>query len=68
MVPVVATVTKGGRIRLPEMVKDWLKIEDGEQVVFYVGKDQSFAVVVPAQEAINEPPVTFNPPPKGPGH
>ncbi len=54
---VITTVTEGGRLRLPNVVRHELKIERGAQLVIYLHPARSFFVAVPAEQAIKDPPV-----------
>ncbi len=54
---VVTTVTEGGRLRLPNVVRQQLRIKPGAQLVIYLRPSGSFFVAVTAETAIRGPPI-----------
>lgn len=48
---VAATVSDGRRLRLPKAVFEALKIEDGQQVMFYIDREKGVVVLVHAKKA-----------------
>lgn len=53
--PVAATVSRGGRMRIPQPVLKALGLSDGDQLVFFVRPGHAAALVTPAAEAFREP-------------
>jgi bifunctional DNA-binding transcriptional regulator/antitoxin component of YhaV-PrlF toxin-antitoxin module len=45
IVGVAATVSSGGRIRIPQRVLNELGIKDGEQVVFFIHPEKPMAIM-----------------------
>ncbi|MGI0066853.1 MAG: AbrB/MazE/SpoVT family DNA-binding domain-containing protein [Thermoplasmata archaeon] len=52
---VVATVSKGGRLRIPQEVIDRLDLKDGKQIVFFLTANRTAALVATGDSAISAP-------------
>jgi AbrB family looped-hinge helix DNA binding protein len=53
--PVTATITEGGRIRIPAEVLRHLRLRAGQQVVFFLKEGKDAAVVAPLATALSVP-------------
>jgi len=52
---VTATVSEGGRIRIPSEVLKHLHLRPGQQVVFFLKEGRDAAVVTPLSSAVSVP-------------
>lgn len=53
---VTATVSEGGRVRIPTEVLRHLHLQPGQQIVFFLKEGRNAAMVAPLSSAISVPP------------
>jgi hypothetical protein len=52
---IVATVSRGGRLRIPREVIDRLQLADGEQIAFHFPEGKDVALVAPVSTLVAPP-------------
>jgi bifunctional DNA-binding transcriptional regulator/antitoxin component of YhaV-PrlF toxin-antitoxin module len=57
---VVATVSRGGRLRIPREVLERLHLKDGAQIVFFLREDMLATLVAPVASAVQAPDPKWN--------
>lgn len=53
--PVTATVTEGGRIRIPAEVLKHLHLKTGQQIIFFLKEESDAALLAPLADTVNVP-------------